>query len=198
MFHSVDNGIRDRCDAALDTLHRVRTSLTTVKGSRRFAAQKKKLGSDFGRAFLQNKRRSSSLPYSQGRKATTSYTHRFVCLSNYNQETIPRTDKEKDTLLEAGLGEKKITIPDIDITSEDFRDFILEEFPKLKDGGGFMFAKCRLNSRILEPLSSLCLTSPRRLRDRVGSTRTYILPLQRDLNLSSVTELPPGVSFSMQ
>ena len=86
MFHSVDNGIRDRCDAALDTLHRVRTSLTTVKGSRRFAAQKKKLGLDFGRAFLQNKRRSSSLPYSQGRKATTSYTHRFVCLSNITKK----------------------------------------------------------------------------------------------------------------
>ena len=92
------------------------------------------------------------------------------------------------------MGEKKITIPDIDISSNDFHDFILEEFPKLKEGGGFMFAKCRSNSRVLEPLSALCLTSPRILRDRIGSARTYILPMQRNLDLSSVAELPPGVS----
>ena len=49
-----------------------------------------------------------------------------------------------------------------------------------------MFAKCRSNSRVLEPLSALCLTSPRILRDRIGSARTYILPMQRNLDLSSV------------
>ena len=97
-------------------------------------------------------------------------------------------------LLEAGLGERKITIPDIDISSEEFRDLLFEEFPKLKEGGGFMFAKCRSNSRVLEPLSSLCLTSPRMLRDRVGSVRTYIFPLQKDLKLSSTNKSVPAVS----
>ena len=68
---------------------------------------------------------------------------------------------------------KKILAPDIDMTGEEFRYLILLEFLKLKDGAGFVFAKCAINSRVLEPLSSFCLTSPRRLRDRVGNSRTY-------------------------
>ena len=93
------------------------------------------------------------------------------------------------------MGEKKIAVPDIDITGKEFRYLILQEFPKLKDGGGFVFAKCAINSRVLELLSSFCLTSPRRLHDRVGNSRTYILPLQNDLSLKSVIEISPGVSF---
>ena len=57
-----------------------------------------------------------------------------------------------------------------------------------------MFAKCGISTRVLEPLSSFCLTSPRRLRDRVGSARAYILPLQRNLDLTSVLEHAPEVS----
>ena len=61
--------------------------------------------------------------------------------------------------------------------------------------GGFVFAKCAINSQVLELLSSFCLTSPRCLRDRVGNSRTYILSLQNDLSLKSVIEISPGVSF---
>lgn len=132
------------------------------------------------------------------KRKKTTYTHRFVCLNQCDQESIPTTDKEKDSLLEAGLGERKITIEDIDMNGEEFRGLLFQEFPKLKDGGGFSFNKCRNNTRLLEPLSSLCLSSPRILRDRVGNARTYILPLQRDLDLSPVMELPPGVSYSIE
>ena len=55
--------------------------------------------------------------------------------------------------------------------------------------------ECKSNSHRLEILSSLCLTSPRFLKDSVGNARTYIIPLQKDLDFSVVAELPPGVSF---
>ena len=47
----------------------------------------------------------------------------------------------------------------------------------LKDAGGFIFAKCRSNSRQLDGLSPHYLTSPKLLRDRVGNARTYIIPI---------------------
>ena len=191
----IGDHVRERCDTALHNLHRVRTSLTNTKpkGMRQLAAQRRKLGVEFGQAFMGRKRKQH-LSYSAEKKNKVSYTHRFFCLNECNQKVVPKNDKEKDSLLEAGLGEKRITIPDIDISGEEFRKLLLEEFPKLREGGGFMFAKCKSNSKVLEPLSPLCLTSPRVLRDRVGSVRTYIFPLQRNLDLLSSNECSSAVS----
>ena len=47
----------------------------------------------------------------------------------------------------------------------------------------------------LELLSSATLSSPLTLRSRVGNARTYTWPLQRDLNMSVVTDWPGGVSY---
>ena len=55
------------------------------------------------------------------------------------------------------------------MNGEEFHDILFKEFLKLNDGGGFILAMCKSNGRYLEPLSSLCLTSPRILRDRVGN-----------------------------
>lgn len=74
-----------------------------------------------------------------------------------------------------------------------FREVLLEAYPQLKDAGGFMFFKCAANSRALEPLSQVVLSSPRMLKDRVGTARTYIRPVQRDMDLSAVFQLPKGV-----
>lgn len=149
-----------------------------------------------GFSFIQNRKRSA-LPSKltpKGHKVA-SWTHRFVCLSKCNQVTIPTTESAKDALLEAGLGEKKITIPDVNASAEEFQVVLFEAFLKLKDVGGYFFAKCRSNSRCLEPLPSVCLTSPRILQDRVGNARTYILPMQRDLDTSAVGRLASGVSL---
>jgi len=174
-------------------LRRVQTSFSNPRGSRQFTGLTKRIGAEFSNNFF--KKRGKSFPVTIGKKKLkVSYTHRFVCLSECNQAVIPKSDKEKNSLLEAGLGEKKITINDIDISSEEFHQLLLVEFPKLKESGGFKFAKCRNNSRILEPLSSLCLSSPRVLRDRVGNSRTYIIPLQRSMSLAVTGEHPPSVS----
>ena len=45
---------------------------------------------------------------------------------------------------------------------------------------------CQHNSRELETLSSAAMSSPRKLRDFGGNSRTYIRPLQKDLDLSQI------------
>ena len=41
------------------------------------------------------------------------WTHHFVCLASCDQTTIPTMTWQKDQLLSAGLGEKKITFDDV-------------------------------------------------------------------------------------
>jgi len=132
----VINGLQNRCDAALGTLQKVQSSLPVVRRSRMFAARKKRLGSDFSHAFLKSKK--SVFPTLSHTKKSISYTHRFFCLSKSKQESVPMTDSEKDALLEAGYGEKKITIADMDINGEEFRELILKEYLKLKEAGGLL------------------------------------------------------------
>ena len=117
-------------DAILLWTHSVVRTTLKPRGSRQFlAAKRKQLGTDFGHAFLNGKKRLRE-HLSCEKKAKSSYTHRFVCLSESGQSSIPTTDADKDSLLEAGLGEKKITIPDIDISSNDFHDLYLGGIPK--------------------------------------------------------------------
>ncbi len=111
-----------------------------------------------------------------------------------DQSRIPTTDTDKDDLLRAGLSEKHIEFEDLDVDAYLYRERILEEYPKLRDAGGFMFFKCGTNSRSLVPLSHVVLSTPRVLKDRVGRALTYICPLQRDLDISAVFQLPEGVS----
>ena len=55
--------------------------------------------------------------------------------------------------------------------------------------------KCVANSRSLAALSSTTLSSPSMLKSRVGNSRTYIYirPIQRNLDLIPIMELPGGV-----
>ena len=132
-------------------------------------------------------RESESLD--QKRCRTIGWTHTFYCLSECQQNVVPHSNYERDVLLEAGLGEKRVFIPDVNASGEEFRLVLYKAFPKLKDAGGYAFGKCKANSKYIELLSSYCLTSPQVLRSRVGNTRTYIIPIQRSLSLSAVDVL---------
>ena len=79
---------------------------------------------------------------------------------------IPTTDTDKDDLLKAGLGEKVIEFDDLDMDANIFRDVILEAYPQLKNAGGFTFFMCAVNSRSLESLSQIVMSSPKMLKDR--------------------------------
>lgn len=113
----------------------------------------------------------------------SEWRHRFVCLAHRRQYIVPMKDSEKDALLLAGLGEKCIDFPKLSISAEQFRDILLSSYPKLCDAGGFELCICKPNSLELQPLSSLVLSSPAVLKERCGCKRTYIVPLQRDLDL---------------
>ena len=124
----------------------------------------------------------------------SGWKHKFVCLAYHDQIRIPTSGCDKDELLQAGLGEREIGFQNVDIDGEEFRDIIYDNYPSLKDGGGFQFFKCTPNSRAMEKLSTTTLSSPAILKSHTGNARTYIRPIQRDLSLSPVCDLPGGVS----
>ncbi len=123
------------------------------------------------------------------------WKHTFVCLALCNQTRIPTKEVDKDDLMRAGLGEKVISFDEFDIGAEEFRQVLFDHFPTLKDGGGYEFFKCLPNSRLLEKLSSTCLSSPAILKQRVGCSKTYIRPIQQNLDLKPICELPGGVRY---
>ena len=112
----------------------------------------------------------------------------------HSQRRLPTTDREKDELIMAGLGEKEIEVFDLNMDAGEFRELLYWHYPSLKSGGGYKFYKCTANTRTLECLSPATLSSPEVLKARVGNARTYIVPLQKDLDLTPVVELPGGVS----
>ena len=115
------------------------------------------------------------------RSKQASWTHNFVCLANSNQTKPPTAGWEHELLLKAGLGEKKISFSNIDSSPEEYRDKLCSVFPKLMEAGGFEFMRCCSNSRMLEPISSTAMQSPRATNDRVGRSKVYIRPMQKDL-----------------
>ena len=130
---------------------------------------------------------------------TRSWAHTFVCLDTTDSTVIPKKSSEKDRLIAAGLGEKRILFSDIDCSSDCFREILYENFPRLRAAGGYQFFKCAPNSRQLEeqPLSSLSLRSPRDL-SRCGCSCTYIRPLQRNLDTTRDDSLTVSVSLETE
>ena len=88
---------------------------------------------------------------------------------------------------------------DIDASQEVFQSHILDLFPHLKDAGGYRFLKGNVifliifqftlifYTRNLEPLSLYVHKSCRHLKERAAK-RTYIRPLQKDLDLTPLED----------
>lgn len=96
----------------------------------------------------------------------------------------------KEKLLEAGLGEAKITVPDIDdCGASEFKDILLKQYPKLGDGGGFELLRCVSNTRSLEVISTTVSRVPRLLKSVIGCGKVFIRPIQKDLSMSPDTAL---------
>lgn len=123
----------------------------------------------------------------QKHSTSTCWTHKFFCLADTGQNRIPTTASAKLLLEEAGLGEKKVTVP-MDSSPEAFHALLLSSFPKLKSAGGIELLKCLSNTRELELISPRISCNPMRLKRAVGNSRIYIRPIQRDLSLASTEE----------
>ena len=104
---------------------------------------------------------------------------------------MPTTNGEREKLFEAELGRKE-------------RNFLHWKWMLVCSGrccmkrtqnfgrvGGF---SCVSAFPILEPLSMHVLSSPHLLKERVGQGHTYIVPLQRDLNLTPSVDIPGELS----
>ena len=168
-------------EAADKTLRLLRSTYDNQKHGKKRAAIKSEVASLF------NKRTKGK---------GLSWKHRFVCLATCDCDRVPTTEAEKDELVKAGLGEKMVEFEDIHMESEEFHEVLHQAYPQLQKAGGFVFCKCIVNTRRLEQLSQVCLSSPSVLKARVGTARTYIRPLQRDLDLTSTMKFHEGVCCS--
>lgn len=122
----------------------------------------------------------SSLPK---KPKPSSWTHKFVCLANTDDDRVPTSLYAKESLTFAGLGEKKIVIPDVDCTTEEFHEVLISSFPQLRNAGGFELMRCLPSSRDLEIIPSPICHSPRLLRSRISTARVYIRPIQNNLEM---------------
>ena len=93
--------------------------------------------------------------------AKAAWSHKFVCLSSTTAERVPTTQTDKLALEEAGLGEKGVTIPDIDCSPESFNKLLLATYPKLESGGGFEFLRCKSQTRDLLLIGPRVSSNPR-------------------------------------
>ena len=116
-----------------------------------------------------------------------TWTHEFFCLADCARVDAP-SRKEKLELQFAGLGRKKIVFGSKD-SALQVKTKLEEEFPKLKNGGGFEILRSSFS-----PGKSLVLLRPpasvgysvKFLRDEsgLGQALAYIRPLQRSLDVS--------------
>ncbi|MDA8002743.1 MAG: hypothetical protein MPL62_15790 [Alphaproteobacteria bacterium] len=108
----------------------------------------------------------------------------MVCLNSKDATRVPLTVAEKELLVEAGLGEKKVTIDDMSCSPQDFKAAIVSTFPKLEDCGGFELLRCLPHGlKKLEPISAAVAQYPKLLKSVVGNGRVFIRPIQKDLSL---------------
>ena len=90
--------------------------------------------------------------------------------------------------MEAGLGPRQISIPDVECSPEVFRQVIIDSFPKLASAGGFELMRCVANFKVLEAISQSIAVSPKRLKSVIGKSRIFVRPIQRDLDIEPSDE----------
>jgi len=160
-------------DSAINLLRQARH--TSIAAEHRY---------NFGR-----RRNTASLTNPAKKLKTMSWTHNFFCLSEIDEEKVPTTNVGKNALILAGLGEKRVTIPDIDCSVKEFQEVLYGVFPKLRQGGGVEFLKCTQSTRKLEAIPFTISSSPRLLRSYIGAARVYIRPMQVGLDLTPAQEV---------
>ena len=128
----------DRFDRALDSARETLRKARSQFQNAAIATEHKELFGYRGKSGKGKEKKSRPSPW----------TKQFYCLAYCDQTRVPTGDEELDELYHAGLGTKKITIPDMNtVTHTSFRKIITDNFPKLRHSGGFEFLRCVLNDR---------------------------------------------------
>ena len=89
---------------------------------------------------------NSSHAFAQAKRPkVSSWTHKFFCLAKTEKSRVPSNTLQRNELVLAGLGERKVMVADVNCSPQEFRETLLTEFPKLRKGGGFELLKCSAN-----------------------------------------------------
>ncbi len=107
------------------------------------------------------------------------WTHATYCLHDPELTNVPANRSLKQALIEAGLGEKELSVP-VTQSSAEFHDAIVQLYPALQSSGGYSLFKCMGSSRRLVGLE---VNTPSTIRTSIGQSRLYIKPLQRAIPL---------------
>ena len=170
-------GVTGSCSRALQAIRTIRQRMPCATASAAAAEQRTNFSS-----------------YARSTSKTTSWTVKFVCLSGMDARRVPCTVTQREILVQAGLGEKKVVIPDISCSAQDIKGLLITAFPKLEPCGGFELLRCLPNSKELELISFAVSQSPKLLKTVVvGGGRVFIRPIQRDLELDLDQELASSV-----
>ena len=118
-------------------------------------------------------------------KLPNTWTHIFVCLGKTIDLETPNQAYKKQ-LQSAGLGEKKL-FSKKNSSCSYFHDTLLENYPRLRDGGGYELLCTKHRST-----TQLEILNPRQtagynvfhLKEDIASAKVYVKPLQWDLNLN--------------
>ena len=122
------------------------------------------------------------------RPKLSTWTHKYYCLAETDEERVPSTTLRKNELVLAGLGERSVTISDVNCTPQEFQEALLTEFPRLQQGGGFELLKCAPSTRQLELIPFRISNSPKLLKAWIGTARIYIRPIQVNLDLTPMED----------
>ena len=139
------------------------------------------------RGRINTEQRMNFAPYKD--KGKKSWSVKLVCLASKDANRVPMTAAERELLVAAGLGEKRIQIPNINCSWNDFKGIILTAFPSLNDCGGFEFLRCVSNTKDLELIRLSVAQSPKLLKEMIANGRVFIRPIQKDLVLHDQEEL---------
>ena len=184
--------LQRRTSNALENLKSLKNRLGEQRKVTAAAEHRQNFASYVGKG----KQRARDCPSAPPRKRQ-QWTHKFLCVPSCSTNTAPRKGSERQLLISAGLWEKLVTFPNMDCPPEEYRDHLLETFPKLKDAGGFELMRCIPNSNQLECLPPLALHSPRNTQECVGKSKVYIRPIQKDLSLSPLEQDLDGTYVSV-
>ncbi|XP_070547269.1 uncharacterized protein [Ptychodera flava] len=124
---------------------------------------------------------------------TPTWTRAFVCLDSIDFEWCPSPTQRAD-LAKLGLVERRVKIPVVSTASE-VHEQLLDEYPKLSEGGGYEICRAYPGSRRLNAIS--CPNegySQRYLSIEAGQAKLYIRPLQNNLERTpDVTVTAPQI-----
>lgn len=124
---------------------------------------------------------------STGKNKVKSWTLKAVCLNNKEAKRVPCIGAEREALVQAGLGEKKICVINVECSSEQFKSD--SKSSNWMDVEALNFCDAYQNTKELEVIASTIAQSPKLLKSVIGNGKVFIHPIQQNLSMEFDREL---------